>query len=135
PGRESIARYERQGFLVLEGLFSRQELAVLQSERDRLRASAGDIDPDWVIGEPESPQSVRSIFMIHRLSPLFRRLARDARLVRAAERILGEPVYIHQSRVNYKPGFCGKEFYWHSDFETWHVEDGMPRMRALSICI
>src|SRR3546814_17551354 len=44
-------------------------------------------------------------------------------------------VYIHQSRLNYKPGFKGKEFYWHSDFETWHVEDGMPRMRALSMSV
>src|SRR3546814_19751740 len=43
--------------------------------------------------------------------------------------------YIHQSRLNYKPGFKGKEFYWHSDFETWHVEDGMPRMRALSMSV
>src|SRR5690606_14002734 len=41
----------------------------------------------------------------------------------------------HQSRVNFKPAFVGKEFYWHSDFETWHVEDGLPRMRALSISI
>src|SRR3546814_19786785 len=40
-----------------------------------------------------------------------------------------------QSRLNYKPGFVGKEFYWHSDFETWHVEDGMPQMRALSMSI
>jgi ectoine hydroxylase-related dioxygenase (phytanoyl-CoA dioxygenase family) len=44
-------------------------------------------------------------------------------------------VYLHQSRLNYKPGFTGKEFYWHSDFETWHAEDGMPRMRAISASI
>jgi ectoine hydroxylase len=55
--------------------------------------------------------------------------------VRLAEQILGGPVYIHQSRINFKPAFSGKEFFWHSDFETWHVEDGMPRMRALSISI
>src|SRR5690606_39163792 len=48
---------------------------------------------------------------------------------------LDSEVYIHQSRVNLKPGFHGKEFYWHSDFETWHVEDGMPRMRAVSCSI
>ncbi|HBP75798.1 MAG TPA: ectoine hydroxylase, partial [Alcanivorax sp.] len=24
---------------------------------------------------------------------------------------------------------------WHSDFETWHSEDGMPRMRAISASI
>ena len=82
----------------------------------------------------QSPNSgaLRSIFAIHRQSPLFARLARDARLLDIARFILGDEVYVHQSRLNYKPGFDGKEFYWHSDFETWHVEDGMPRMRALS---
>src|SRR3546814_9320188 len=49
--------------------------------------------------------------------------------------LLDDTVYIHQSRLNYKPGFQGKEFYWHSDFDTWHVEDGMPRMRALSMSV
>src|SRR5690606_32238298 len=52
-----------------------------------------------------------------------------------AQFLLNDKVYIHQSRLNYKPGFEGKEFYWHSDFETWHVEDGMPRMRALSMSV
>lgn len=54
---------------------------------------------------------------------------------RAGRQILGSEVYIHQSRVNYKPGYGGTGFYWHSDFETWHSEDGMPRMRALSVSI
>src|SRR3546814_3200003 len=58
-----------------------------------------------------------------------RRLAADERLAGVARFLLDDTVYIHQSRLNYKPGFQGKEFYWHSDFETWHVEDGMPRMR------
>lgn len=57
------------------------------------------------------------------------------RLLDIAQFLLDDEVYIHQSRLNYKPGFRGKEFYWHSDFETWHVEDGMPRLRALSISI
>jgi ectoine hydroxylase len=33
------------------------------------------------------------------------------------------------------PGFRGRGFYWHSDFETWHAEDGMPTPRACSISI
>ncbi len=44
-------------------------------------------------------------------------------------------MYIHQSRINYKSGFRGREFYWHSDFETWHVEDGLPAMRTLSCSV
>ena len=87
-----------------------------------------------MIVEPES-RAVRSIFMVHKLNKLMGNLARDARLAGVAQQILGSDVYIHQSRVNIKPEFEGKEFYWHSDFETWHVEDGMPEMRALSCSI
>ena len=49
--------------------------------------------------------------------------------------LLGSDVYIHQSRINDKFGFKGSGFNWHSDFETWHSEDGMPRMRAVSASI
>src|SRR3546814_3951459 len=80
------------------------------------------------ITEPGS-DAVRSIFRVHELSDMLGRLASDPRLIHVARQILGSEVYMHQSRANMKPGFKGKEFYWHSDFETWHVEDGMPRMR------
>jgi len=69
------------------------------------------------------------------VSPVLSRLSRDPRVANVARQILGSEVYIHQSRANMKPGFHGKEFYWHSDFETWHVEDGMPAMRALSCSV
>ena len=84
--------------------------------------------------EPQSKE-IRSIFEIHAQSDVMGRLAADARLADVARFLLGDEVYIHQSRLNYKPGFKGREFYWHSDFETWHVEDGMPRMRALSMSV
>jgi ectoine hydroxylase len=80
-------------------------------------------------------QEVRSIFEVHKVSDVFAKIAHDPRVVGRARQLLGSDVYVHQSRVNFKPGFDGKEFYWHSDFETWHAEDGMPRMRAVSISI
>ena len=75
------------------------------------------------------------MFRLDRHSRAFRRLACDSRLAGVAEFLLGDQVYLHQSRLNYKPGFAGKEFYWHSDFETWYAEDGMPRMRAVSASV
>ena len=84
--------------------------------------------------EPGS-RELRSLFAVHRSSAVLKALCQHPKLVDIARQLLGSDVYIHQSRVNYKGGFRGKEFYWHSDFETWHVEDGMPRMRALSCSI
>ncbi len=52
-----------------------------------------------------------------------------------ARQILGSDVYVHQSRINVKPGFGATGFYWHSDFETWHAEDGLPNMRTVSVSI
>src|SRR5699024_4519190 len=78
---------------------------------------------------------VRSIFDIHRTNEIFKKIANDPRLVDRARQILGSDVYIHQSRINYKPGFVGKEFSWHSDFETWHAEDGMHTPRAVSLSL
>lgn len=132
--RSLVEQYERDGFLVLRDVFSPEEVANLQAELDRLRDQAQTIERPEVITEKGSRQ-VRSIFKVHALSEVFARLAADERLAGLASYLLGDQVYLHQSRMNYKPGFHGKEFYWHSDFETWHIEDGMPLPRALSISV
>lgn len=132
--RQQQETFERDGFAVFAGLFEPDEIVALQNELSSLRADQRALDPQTIIREPGG-DALRSIFAIHGQSALFRRLASDERLVAIARHILGDDVYIHQSRLNYKPGFTGKEFYWHSDFETWHVEDGMPAMRAISVSI
>lgn len=125
--------YARNGFLVLPEVFTGDKL-------ERLRALTPDallecgVEADTVIREPDS-ESVRSVFEIHRQHELVGSLVRDTRLLDVARYLLGGDVYIHQSRINFKPGFDGREFYWHSDFETWHAEDGMPRMRAVSMSV
>ncbi|HLU68950.1 MAG TPA: ectoine hydroxylase [Kofleriaceae bacterium] len=127
---EQIAEYRDRGFLVFPRLFAANEVAALLAETERM-AAAADRSRDDVIVEPGG-DAVRSIFRMHRDSAMIRALAADPRLAGAARQILGGEVYIHQSRVNFKPAFEGEPFPWHSDFETWHVEDGMPRPRALS---
>lgn len=132
--REQTERFDRDGYLVLEGIFSSDEIALLLGETAAILADPAGLDAETVITEPGGGE-IRSVFAIHAQSRLMGRLAADARLSDIARFLLGDAVYIFQSRLNYKPGFHGKEFYWHSDFETWHVEDGMPRMRALSMSI
>jgi ectoine hydroxylase len=132
--QDQAHHFEQNGYLVLEDVFGAEELTCLQEETGRLLSNPSALIPETVISEPGGKE-IRSIFDIHAQSSLMARLARDERLAGVAAFLLGDQVYLHQSRLNYKPGFKGKEFYWHSDFETWHVEDGMPRMRALSMSI
>lgn len=129
-----LAGYRKNGFVVLERLFSAQEAQELLLEVQAMSVDTVLAGRDEVVREPGT-RAVRSVFRIHALSRRLRRLAHDVRLVNVARQILGSEVYIHQSRANLKPGLAGKEFYWHSDFETWNVEDGMPRMRAVSCSV
>jgi len=131
---EQIASYNRDGFIMLQDLFSDDEVEGLLDEIKRMSVDADITSLKEAIREPGG-DAVRSIFRVHELSDRIAGLARDPRLIHVARQILGSEVYIHQSRANMKPGFKGKEFYWHSDFETWHVEDGMPNMRALSCSV
>ena len=130
---DEVWNYAHDGFLFVQGLFS-------QGEVDDLLAEATSLVENWpesragIVREPES-KTVRSIFRLHKISNVYKRLFADERLLARAKQLIGTDLYIHQSRINYKPAMNGKEFFWHSDFETWHVEDGMPRMRALSVSI
>lgn len=127
-----LAAYDSQGYLLAEQIFSAKETSDLLAEANQLAATAA-AGPGVII-EPGS-QAVRSLFRLHETSEVFRSIARDPRLLAVARQLLGSEVYVHQSRINFKPAFDGREFFWHSDFETWHVEDGMPRMRAVSVSL
>lgn len=133
-GHDQVASYARDGFIVLEDLLHAEEVNFLLEEVDRMTNDPRIRQREEAITEKGS-SAVRSIFRVHALSGIIGRLARDQRLLDVARQLMGSEVYIHQSRANLKPGFKGKEFYWHSDFETWHVEDGMPAMRAVSCSV
>ncbi|MFJ3906448.1 ectoine hydroxylase [Streptomyces sp. NPDC090025] len=126
--------FERDGFATVDALVTPDEVAELRAELDRLVADPTVRADERAVVEPRS-QEIRSVFEVHRISEVFGRLAADPRVVGRARQILGSEVYVHQSRINVKPGFGASGFYWHSDFETWHAEDGLPRMRTVSVSI
>ena len=129
-----IARYEKDGFLHLPGFFKEEDLAAVVHELDKMRGDRQLLDREEAITEPDNG-ALRSLFAVHLRDCATARLCHDPRIVGIAWQLLGGAAYILQSRINYKPGFKGREFFWHSDFETWHVEDGLARMRTLSCSI
>ncbi|ART80352.1 ectoine hydroxylase [Oceanisphaera avium] len=129
-----LAQYERDGFLVIKDFLDEQQVQDFQQDLQHYQQHPQQLPNELVIKEAQQA-NIRSIFDIHKHNPRFDELTREPRLLAMVEQLLGSEVYIHQSRINVKPAFYGKGFDWHSDFETWHTEDGMPRMRALSCSI
>ncbi len=129
-----LDHYERRGFIPFGSFLTVDEVEPLAREAERL-AHVHRSDPSpRVIHEPGDDE-VRSIFQIHEDKGVFAAFVQSRLVQDLVDQLLGAPWYLHQSRINFKPAFRGRPFHWHSDFETWHVEDGMPRMRAFSLSI
>ena len=111
--RDELQAYERNGYLFFPGFFDAGELAPYIEELHRLRASDEMRGREGVITEVRSKE-IRSVFGVHDNNALLARLCRDRRIVNVARQLLGSEVYFHHSRINYKPGIHGREFYWHS---------------------
>ncbi|MBB1486314.1 phytanoyl-CoA dioxygenase family protein [Oceanospirillum sediminis] len=128
---EQIARYINDGFLVLPDYMS-DWVEALQYKIGQLKQIMSGREE--LITEPDS-NALRTIFNPIEHNQLVKNFFSHPRILNIARRLLGSEVYAMQSRVNIKPPFTGRSFPWHSDFETWHVEDGMPRMRAVTAWI
>lgn len=134
PDTREILEYAERGYLQRERVITPATVEACLAEIDRIREDPR-FDGDERVVREENDTAVRSIFDIDLLSDVVRDAIAESGAAQLARQILGSEVYIHQSRLNYKPGFRGGAFYWHSDFETWHAEDGMALPRAVSASI
>ncbi|GAA1206454.1 ectoine hydroxylase [Prauserella alba] len=132
-GPGELAAHTTKGFHT-QRLLGPEEARRYREELYLLAADSELRGDGRLVLEPDS-REVRSIFAVHRLSEAVAALIRRPRILDHARQLLGSDVYVHQSRVNFMPGFTGSGFYWHSDFESWHAEDGMPAPRAVSLSI
>ena len=139
-GRESegplseadLQAVDTRGYLVRPATVGETWLPPLQDELARIGSEVSGDDPR-IVREPGG--GIRSVFQPHLFSELIEDVIFLDTVLPVARQLLGSDVYIHQARINLMPGFTGTGFYWHSDFETWHAEDGMPLMRAVSCSI
>ena len=83
---------------------------------------------------------LRQIYFTHARREALRahfdaRLARHPRMVLPVSQIFGEPVYMHQFKINGKMAFDGDVWQWHQDYGTWKNDDQMPEERAMNVAI
>jgi L-proline 4-hydroxylase len=125
-----LGQFERDGYLFFPSLFSPREIGVLNAAVPAIYAQRR---PENV--REKSGDAVRTNFAAHLYSAPFARLARHPRMVKPVEQIFGEPLYMHQFKINAKSAFDGEVWQWHQDYGTWARDDGMPEPRAMNISV
>jgi ectoine hydroxylase len=128
--RPQIEQFERDGYLFFPGLFSADEVGVLNAAVPELysRHEAYNV-------REKGSDAVRTNFAAHLISAPFARLARHPRMVQPVMDLLGEPLYMHQFKINGKMAFEGDVWQWHQDYGTWLNDDLMPTERAMNVAI
>ncbi|NLR77740.1 phytanoyl-CoA dioxygenase family protein [Chitinophaga eiseniae] len=121
--------FREDGYLMLESLFSEEEVSFILHQLPMLMAS----ETPHVVKEKNG--QVRSVYGLHEINVVFEELFRVERLINIARSLLSSDVYIHQTKINIKQAFDGEWWEWHQDFPYWHLYDGMPVPRVLSVMI
>jgi ectoine hydroxylase len=129
-GPEQIAQFERDGYLFFPSLFSPDEVRVLNAAVPDLYARREAFNV-----REKGSDAVRTNFAAHLYSEPFARLARHPRMVEPVQALFGEPLYMHQFKINGKMAFEGDVWQWHQDYGTWKNDDLMPEPRAMNVAI
>jgi ectoine hydroxylase len=122
-----IEQYNRDGFLVFPELFSRDEVAVLKREADRVAR----VESEMVVREGEA-RAPKSMFRLHEkdgptASPAYHAACRLPRTLGVAQQLLGDDaLYLHHCKVNVKTAIEGSVWPWHQDYGSWR-NDGIER--------
>ena len=124
-----IVKFHRDGFLFFRNVFTPVEVALLAEEAVRI------FDHEQKEVWREKSGAPRTAFAAHTYNEGFRRLGAHPRLIRPVEQIFGEPLYMHQFKINAKAAFDGEVWQWHQDYGTWLRDDGMPEPRAMNIAV
>src|SRR6202046_4503830 len=127
--QQQIDDFNREGWLFLPELFSREEVALLAREAE------GIYDTDRPEVWREKSGAPRTAFAAHLYNEAHGLLARHPRMIRPVEQLFGEQVYMHQYKINAKASFTGDVWQWHQDYGTWARDDGMPEPRAMNIAV
>lgn len=127
---ENLSAYNQDGFIRLNQVIAPQEIDGMIAAIDRICLSD---HPGHV--KEKNGVAYRALHGCHLYEPLFADLIRSPKILDAAQKILGEEVYLHQLKINLKAPFVGESWPWHQDYIYWKNEDGIPSENMVSAMI
>ena len=129
PATDLRADYERDGFVVVRGLYEPAEMRAASAEADRLLAdyahlqSVKNMRCRWQNNVFTGECTFETFDPVIDLSPVCRGLAYHPRLLAVLREVYGEPACLFKDKLIYKPPDV-KGYGLHQDWIAW---DGFPR--------
>ncbi len=139
--------FEEQGYLVIDGMLSADELNLFRQEIDRLHALAAEFE---VAGAEEARQFqrephagtaqredglplLRKVENTGQFSEPFRDLATHNRLIPVIQQLIGDDLLLYRSTLMLKPAHHGSAHALHQDSAYWPMDP--PTLVTVSIAL
>jgi phytanoyl-CoA hydroxylase len=127
--------YRRQGFIIVENLYTPDEIERMHRLRLRVEKEAEgrtegftrdgaeyNIEP---LATDPTRVALRKIQEVFKTEDAFRQVAASDKVLDIVEDLIGSSVYYHSSKLMCKPAKGGRRKPWHQDFAYW--DDMQPR--------
>jgi len=128
---QDVARYRRDGFIVVPDVMSSQDIADLQRVTDEFvemsrnataHTDVFDLEPGHTAAQPR----LRRIKTPHLHHPVYARMVRHPKIVAVLQRLWGPNVRFDQSKLNLKAAGFGSPVEWHQDWAFYpHTNDDL----------
>jgi len=120
--QEQLTSYLENGFLRVPSVFTPEEMSVLNADCYAI-VSSERAHSDGNVSELNS-EATRVSFGIDLDSDAVAAVVRVPRILDPVHQVLGDRVYLFQTRINAKMGRLGEGYPWHTDFANW-INDGV----------
>jgi ectoine hydroxylase len=128
---EQIAQYQRDGYLVIEDYFTRDEMDLLL---EITRADREFVDGAVKKQDREGRTSLLSIR--HELPrDIYGAISRSKRVVEPLEQLVGSEIYHYHHKMMLKEPLVGGAWDWHQDFGYWYSSFLYPDMASCMIAV
>jgi phytanoyl-CoA hydroxylase len=119
-----VREFEKNGFVVLEDVFSSPEITAVSNEVDHvIEGKSSKLPETEIVYEPDSsPRRVRNAFRLHIYDKQFFETAKHPKLIGPLEAILGKSLRLYGSQVFAKPARVGTVVPAHQDMPYWPFE-------------
>ncbi len=129
---EQLSDFERDGFILVRGLFDSEEVDLLKRSAKEDR----ELDAHSYGKDDGEGGTVRLSLWNHPGDGIYGMFARCNRLVTAMEQLLAGEVYHYHSKMIMKDAKVGGAWTWHQDYGYWY-QNGIlyPDMASASIAV
>lgn len=113
---DQVARFQRDGFLLVENLFDSEEIDLL---RQVARADHGLVQSSY--GRRDGQGGVVKLALSNEVGDdLYSAFVRSRRVADSMERLLGDEVYHYHHKMILKDPLVGGAWEWHQDYGYWY---------------